>query len=158
AANAAAALSGTFVVNGSPTQTAMVESSGGRSQLAHLATAGGVTLVLLFLTGPLQYLPRCVLGAIVFPIAVGLADLRGLRNILPEGPGEFRLALATAAVVVVIGVEQGILLAMALSLLRHVRHSYRPHTAVLVEANAGLWQPTPAVPGALSGPGLVIFQ
>ena len=70
AANAAAALSGTFVVNGSPTQTAMVESSGGRSQLAHLATAGVVTLVLLFLTGPLQYLPRCVLGAIVFTIAV----------------------------------------------------------------------------------------
>ena len=70
AANAAAALSGTFVVNGSPTQTAMVESSGGRSQLAHLATAGVVALVLLFLTGPLQYLPRCVLGAIVFTIAV----------------------------------------------------------------------------------------
>src|SRR5262249_312990 len=37
AANAAAALSGTFVVNGSPTQTSMVESSGGRSQIAHLA-------------------------------------------------------------------------------------------------------------------------
>src|SRR5215468_6308700 len=54
AANATAALSGTFVVNGSPTQTAMVESSGGRSQLAHLATAVVVALVLLLLTGPLQ--------------------------------------------------------------------------------------------------------
>lgn len=158
AANAAAALSGTFVVNGSPTQTSMVEGSGGRSQLAHLATAGVVALVLLFLTGPLQYLPRCVLGAIVFTIAVGLIDLRGLRDILHESPGEFQLALATAAVVVVIGVEQGILLAMVLSLLRHVRHSYRPHTAVLVEDGAGQWRPTAAVPGTLSGPGLVIFQ
>ena len=72
AANAAAALSGTFVVNGSPTQTAMVERSGGRSQLAHLATAAVVAIVLLFLTGPLHYLPLCVLGAIVFTIAVGL--------------------------------------------------------------------------------------
>jgi sulfate permease, SulP family len=44
-----------------------------------------------------------------------------------------------------------------LSLLRHVRHSYRPHTAVLVE-DGGQWRPTPAVPGALSGPGLMIFQ
>jgi SulP family sulfate permease len=158
AANASAALSGTFVVNGSPTQTAMVERSGGQSQLAHLATAAIVALVLLFLTGPLQYLPRCVLGAIVFTIAVGLVDLRGLRDIQHESPGEFRLALVTAAVVVVIGVEQGILLAMGLSLLRHVRHSYRPHTAVLVEDGAGQWRPTPAVPGALSGPGLVIFQ
>ena len=157
AANAAAALSGTFVVNGSPTQTAMVESSGGRSQIAHLATAAVVAFVLLFLTGPLHYLPRCVLGGIVFTIAVGLVDVRGLRDILRESPGEFRLALITAAVVVLIGVEQGILLAIVLSLLRHVRHSYRPHTAVLVE-DSGQWRPIAAVPGALSGPSLVIFQ
>src|SRR4029077_6359270 len=158
AANAAAALSGTFVVNGSPTQTSMVESSGGRSQLAHLATAGVVALVLLFLTGPLQYLPRCVLGAIVFTIAVGLVDLRGLRDILRESPGEFQLALATAAVVVVIGVEQGILLAMVLSLFRHVRHSYRPHTAVLVEDGLGQWRATPGAAGAPNGPGGGVFQ
>jgi SulP family sulfate permease len=158
AANAAAALSGTFVVNGSPTQTAMVEGSGGRSQLAHLATAAVVAVVLLFLTGPLHYLPRCVLGAIVFTIAVGLIDVRSLRDIRRESRGEYRLALTTAAVVVVVGVEPGILLAMVLSLLRHVRHSYRPHSAVLVQEDSGHWRPTPAVAGALSGPGLVIFQ
>ncbi len=157
AANAAAALSGAFVVNGSPTQTAMVESSGGRSQFAHLVTAGVVALVLLFFSGPIRYLPRCVLAAIVFTIAVGLIDLRGLREIRSESPGEFRLAVTTAAVVVLIGVEQGILLAIVLSLLRHVGHSYRPHTAVLVE-EAGLWRPIPAVPGALSAPGLLVFQ
>jgi SulP family sulfate permease len=157
AANAAAALSGTFVVNGSPTQTAMVESSGGRSQLAHLATAAVVAFVLIFLTDPLHYLPRCVLGAIVFTIAVGLVDIRGLRDIRRESPGEFRLALLTAAVVVAIGVEQGILIAIVLSLFRHVRHSYRPHTAVLVE-EAGHWLSAPAAPGALSEPGIVIFQ
>jgi sulfate permease, SulP family len=158
AANGVAALSGTFVVNGSPTQTAMVESSGGRSQIAHLATASVVAIVLLFFTGPLQYVPRCVLGAIVFTIAIGLIDLRGLSDILRESPGEFHLALGTAAVVVLVGVEQGILVAMVLSLVRRVRHSYRPHTAVLVEDGAGQWRPTPAVPGALSGPGLVVFQ
>ena len=158
AANAVAALSGTFVVNGSPTQTAMVEGSGGRSQVAHLATAAVVASVLLFLTGPLQYLPTCVLGAIVFTVAVGLVDVRGLRDIRSESPGEFHLALATAGVVVLIGVEQGILVAMVLSLLRHVRHSYRPHTAVLVEDEAGQWRPTPSVPGTLSGPDLVIFK
>jgi MFS superfamily sulfate permease-like transporter len=158
AANAAAALSGTFVVNGSPTQTAMVESAGGRSQIAHLTTAALVALVLLFLTGPLHYLPRCVLGAIVFTIAVGLVDLHGLRDIRRESPGEYRLALGTAAVVVLLGVEQGILLAMVISLLRHVRHSYRPHTAVLVADSNGQWWPTPAVAGALSGPGMIVFQ
>jgi sulfate permease, SulP family len=158
AANAAAALSGTFVVNGSPTQTAMVESSGGRSQVAHLATAAVVALVLLFLTGPLQYLPRCVLGAIVFIIAIRLVDLRGLRGIRRESPGEYKLALASAAVVVLVGVEQGIVLAMVMSLVRIVRHSYHPHTAVLVEGQSGIWQLTPAVPGAVTEPGLVIYR
>jgi SulP family sulfate permease len=158
AANAAAALSGAFVVDGSPTQTAMVESSGGHSQLAQVATAAVVALVLLFLTKPLQYLPRCVLGAIVFFIAVRLIDVRGLRDIRRESPGEYALALLTAAVVVLVGVEQGILVAMVLSLLRIVRHSYRPHTGVLLEGKAEAWQLVPAVAGAVTEPGLVIYR
>lgn len=158
AANVTAALSGTFVVNGSPTQTAMVEGSGGRSQIAHLATAAVVVLVLLFLTGPLRFLPHAALAAIVFTIAVGLIDLRGLRDIGRESPGELKLGLVTAAMVVLLGVEQGILLAMALSLLRHVRQSYVPHTAVLVRDPNGQWQPVHAVAGLRSGPGLLIYR
>jgi MFS superfamily sulfate permease-like transporter len=158
AANAAAALSGTFVVDGSPTQTAMVESSGGQGQLAHVATAMAVAFVLLFLTKPLQYLPRCVLAAIVFFIAVRLIDVRGLRDIRRESPGEYALAVFTAAVVVLAGVEQGIVLAMVLSLLRIVRHSYRPHTGVLVVSQHDAWQLVPAVSGAVTAPGLVIYS
>lgn len=158
AANAASAFSGAFVVNGSPTQTAMMEGSGGRSQFAHVATAAVVSLVLLFLTHPLQYLPRCVLGAIVFVVAIRLVDLRGLRDIRRESPGEFILAVTTAGVVVLVGVEQGIVLAMVLSLLRIVRHSYHPHTAVLVQGEGGIWQLNPVVPGAITEPGLVIYR
>src|SRR5580658_8985382 len=158
AANTVASLSGAFVVNGSPTQTAMVESSGGRSQVAHVAAAAVVALVLLFLTQPLQYLPRCVLGAIVFIVAIRLVNLRGLRDIRRESPGEFLLALTTAGVVVLVGVEQGIVLAMVLSLLRIVHHSYRPHTAVLTRGEAGLWQLNPVVPGAVTEPGLVVYR
>jgi len=158
AANAAAALSGTFVVDGSPTQTAMVESSGGQSQLAQVATAIAVAFVLLFLTKPLQYLPRCVLGAIVFFIAVRLIDLRALRDIRRESPAEYTLAVFTAAVVVLVGVEEGILMAMVVSLLRIVRHSYRPHTGVLVVSQHDAWQLVPAVPGAVTEPGLVIYS
>jgi sulfate permease, SulP family len=158
AANAAAAFSGTFVVNGSPTQTAMVESSGGTNQLAHLATAGVVALVLLFLTGPLQFLPHCVLGAVVFTIAVRLIDVRALRAIRAESPGEFALAVTTAIVVIFVGVEQGILLAMGLSLFRIVHHSYRPHTAVLKQTPDGIWHLSPVVPGAITEPGIVIYR
>jgi high affinity sulfate transporter 1 len=158
AANAAAALSGTFVVNGSPTQTAMGEQAGASSQIAQLAFATVVVLVLLFLTGPLQYLPRCVLAAIVFTIAVGMIDVAGLRDVQRESPGEFKLALLTAAAVVVIGVEQGILLAIALSLLQHVRHSYRPHTNVITMDAKGRREPEPARPGLETAPGLIVYR
>ena len=67
-------------------------------------------------------------------------------------------ALITSAVVVLVGVEQGIVLAMVLSLLRIVRYSYHPHTAVLVESESGIWRLTPAVPGAVTEPGLVIYR
>jgi sulfate permease, SulP family len=158
AANAAAALSGAFVVNGSPTQTAMAERAGARSQVAQLVFAAAVLLVLLFLTGPLQYLPRCVLASIVFTIAVGMIDISGLRAIRRESPGEFYLAITTAAAVIAIGVEQGILLAIALSLFRHVRHSYSPHTIMLAPNPAGQWLAIPATPGKETEPGLIVYR
>jgi MFS superfamily sulfate permease-like transporter len=157
AANAAAALSGTFVVNGSPTQTAMVETSGGSNQMAHLSTALVVMLVLLFLTGPLQFLPVCVLGAIVFTIAVRLVDLRGLNDLHRKSPGEWILALVTAASVVLFGVEDGILLALVLSLLQHVRHSYKPSVAVKTQTADGNWQMSAVEPGRMAAPGLLVY-
>jgi MFS superfamily sulfate permease-like transporter len=158
AANAAAALSGAFVVNGSPTQTAMGVRVGAHSQVAQLVFALVVVIVLLFATGPLQYLPRCVLAAIVFTIAVRMIDLPGLAAVRRESPGEFALALTTAAAVVAVGVEQGILLAIALSLLRHVRHSYRPHTMVLTRGSDGPWMRVPAAPGVETEPGVIVYQ
>jgi SulP family sulfate permease len=158
AANAAAGLSGAFVVNGSPTQTAMADDAGARSQVAQLVFAGVVLLVLLYLTGPLQYLPRRVLAGIVFTIAVRMIDVKGLRAIRRESPGEFYLAVSAAAAVVAIGVEQGILLAIVLSLLRHVRHSYRPHTVVLAPDPAGGWEPTAVAPGQETEPGLIVYR
>jgi high affinity sulfate transporter 1 len=158
AANVAAGLSGTFVVNGSPTQTAMAEQVGARSQLAQLVLATGVLLVLLFLTAPLQYLPQCVLASIVFTIAIGMIEVTQLRDIRRESPGEFSLAIVTTAAVVAMGVEQGILIAIALSLFRHVRHSYRPHTMILAPGADGRWTPGPATPGRETAPGLIVYR
>ena len=157
-ANGAAALSGAFVGNGSPTQTAMAEQAGARSQLAQIVFAACVLVVLLAFTGQLQYLPRCVLAAIVFTIAIGMIDLATLRAMRPESPGEFKLALVTAGAVAVIGVEQGVLLALALSLLRHVRQSYRPHTEVLQHDVAQGWIAVPATPGHETEPGLILYR
>ena len=158
AANAAAALSGGFVVNGSPTQTAMMEDAGGRSQLAQMTTAVVVGAVLLFLTGPLQHLPTCVLGAMVFLVALRLIDFAELRNIRSESPQEYALAVMTAAVVVLVGVEEGILLAMVVSLMRVVRHGYHPHSGVLQANPDGSWKLVPVGPNVVTEPGLVLYR
>jgi MFS superfamily sulfate permease-like transporter len=158
AANAAAALSGGFVVNGSPTQTAMMEDAGGRSQLAQVSTAVVVGVVLLFLTGPLQHLPTCVLGAMVFLVAMRLIDLKELKNIRSESPQEYALAVMTAAVVVLVGVEEGIVLAMVVSLARVVRHDYHPHSGVLQANPDGSWNLVPAAADVETEPGLVLYR
>jgi SulP family sulfate permease len=82
AASVAAGLSGTFVVNGSPTKTQMVDGAGGTSQIAQLGTGVIVAIVLLFLTVPIQYMPEAVLASVVFLIGIELVDLPGMRRVL----------------------------------------------------------------------------
>jgi sulfate permease, SulP family len=158
AANAAAAFSGTFVVNGSPTKTQIVDSAGGRSQLAPLFTAAVVLIVLLLLTGPLAYMPDAALAAVVFLIAVELIDIRGMRSIQACRKHEFAVALITTAAVVVLGVEYGIALAIIASIVDHLRHSYSPLNSVLVKSPAGHWQSVPVAPGARTEEGLVVYR
>ena len=158
AANVAAALSGTFVVNGSPTQTQVADSAGGRSQLVQLTTSVVVLVVLLLLTGPLASLPTAALAAIVFLIAAGLIDVRGMRSILASRRHEFTIALLTAAAVVILGVEEGIALAVAISIIDHLRHTSHPRSSVLVKSPAGHWQPAPVRPGARTEEGLAVYR
>jgi high affinity sulfate transporter 1 len=156
-ANLAAGCSSTFIVNGSPTKTAMVDTAGGRTQLAHLTTATMVLLVLLFLTGPLSHLPNAVLASIVFLIGVKLVDLRGLTDIYRKKRKEFGLAIATAVTVVGVSVEYGIVMALVLSLILHVRHSYRPHTALILRDPMEHWRLESVAPGKFTEPGLIMY-
>jgi len=157
-ANVGAGLSGAFVVNGSPTASEMVDSAGGRCQLAQITSSVIVLLVLLFLIGPLAYLPVAVLSAVVFLICVDLIDVKGMRQIFRERPAEFGVALITAATVVLVGVEQGILLAMFLSLVSHTRHGYLPKNAVIVAAPPEGWKSAPVATQGQLLPGLLVYR
>ncbi|MFX1695388.1 SulP family inorganic anion transporter [Paraburkholderia sp. A1RI-2L] len=158
AANAAAAFTGTFVVNGSPTKTEMVDEAGGRTQIAHLTTAAIVLLVLLFLTRPLSLLPAAVLSAIVFMIGVKLIDAKGLAELYRMQKDELIVASLTAGVVVFVDVMHGILAAVVLSLIAHVRHSYRLHTRVLTRSPSGHWVPHRVEPNLFAVPGIVVYR
>jgi len=157
-ANIGAGLSGTFVVNGSPTKTQMVDSAGGRSQLALLVTAAVVLLVLLFFTAPLAYMPEAVLSAVVFLIGLDLIDLEGMRRVFRQRRSEFWVALGTTLTVVLVGVEQGILLAIVLSLVDHTRRGYHPRNVVLVPGDKGTWHAQPVSTHAQVLPGLMIYR
>jgi sulfate permease, SulP family len=158
AANAAAAFSGTFVVNGSPTKAQIVDSAGGRSQLSQLCASAVVLVVLVLLTGPLAYLPEAALAAVVFVIAVELIDISGMRRILALRKHEFAVALLTTVAVIVLGVEYGIVLAIIASIVDHLRHSYCPLNSVLVKSPEGHWRPVPPGPGARTEEGLVVYR
>ncbi len=158
AANLAAGLTGTFVVNGSPTKTEIVDTAGGRSQVAQLATVAVVLIVILFLTQPISYLPNPVLAAIVFSIGLRLIDINGMRSIFKTHREEFYLAIFTAATVVCVGVKEGIVLAVMLSLILHVRHSYRPHSAIIIPDQDKNWQPIPVQMCQISAPDLIIYR
>jgi SulP family sulfate permease len=157
-ANIGAGLSGTFVVNGSPTKTQMVDSAGGHTQLSLIVTTFIVLLVLLFLTAPLAYMPEAVLSAVVFLIGIDLIDLKGMRSVYAQRRSEFWVALITTLMVVFVGVEQGILLAIVLSLIDHTRRGYRPKNIVLVPAGSGTWRAMPVASGAQAAPGLLIYR
>ena len=157
AANAAAGLSGTFVVNGSPTKTAVVDSAGGRTQVSQLATALVVLVVLLFATGLIARLPNAALAALVFLIGVRLVDVRSLRQIYRFRRATFAVALAALLGVVLLGVERGIFLAVGLSILDHLRQEYHPKDVVLRLAD-GHWQAHKAERGTETEPGLLVYR
>ena len=158
AANLAAGFSGTFVVNGSPTKTEMVDEAKSRTQVAQLTTAVVVAIVLLFLTAPLQYLPNAVLSAVVFLIGLKLVDIANMREIWRLRQEEFWVSLATAAVVVGVGVEQGIILAIVLSVILHVRRHYTPRNRVVTWDADGQLTLSHPEPGTVSEPGLVVYR
>jgi sulfate permease, SulP family len=157
-ANAGAALTGSFVVNGSPTKTQMLDAAGGHSQVAHLTMAAVVAGVLLFGTAAIAALPVAALSAIVFLIGIDLLHVGELRRVRLERPSEFWIAVAAAGCVLVAGVELAIVLAMLLSLIDHVRRGYRPHNSVVVRGPDGHRRLEPVHEGGEYEPGLVVYR
>ena len=78
--------------------------------------------------GPLSYMPNAVLASVVFLIGIRLIDFKGMSEILPPARRTSSPSPPiTAAIVVVVGVEQGIVLAIIASIVEHIDHSYHPY-------------------------------
>ena len=128
-------------MNGSPTKTAMVDRpAAGRSSRSSSPRSSSRSCCC---SSPARCrtCPNAVLAAVVFLIAVALVDADGMRDDPAPAPVEFWVALVTAATVVFVGVQQGIILAMALSIVVHLRHSYRPSAVCSPHDGSGEWRP-----------------
>ena len=158
AADFAAGLSGTFVVNGSPTKTQILDENGGRSQVSNITMSAVVLLFALFLTSLLTNMPEATLAGIVFMIGVSLIDIPGLKKIRAERASEFAIACLTGFVVFAVGVEQGIILAIVASILEVIRRAYSPKDFVLVQQPDGEPSYVVAEAGTQSASGLIVFR
>jgi high affinity sulfate transporter 1 len=159
AANIAAALSQGFAVSGADSRTAMSDAAGGRTRATGLVTAASIATVLLFFTGPLQYVPIAALGAVLVKAASSLLDLRSLRVFYQMDRRELALSLVATLGVAAVGAVQGIFVAVILAILRFVRLVSRPRVEILGKAPGlpGL-HATDRHRGATTVPGLLLFR
>lgn len=158
-ANVASSLTQGFAISGASSRTAMNDMTGGRTQLVSIVAAASIALVLMFLTGPLKYVPTAALGAVLVMAAFSLVDIATLRSLWHEARGEFAICVAATIGVVALGSLKGILLAVVMALLRFIRIVARPSFEVLgtVEGMKG-FHGIDRHPDARRTPGLVLFR
>jgi len=148
-----------FPVAASESRTVVNDSAGGRTQMVSLAASVVVLSVLLFLTPVFAYLPTAMLGAVVIVAAISLIDVEGIVRLWRVRSWEGALSLMTMAAVLVFGILEGILIAVALSLGALIRRATLPHDAVLgrLKGRPG-YQDVENRPGSETLPGLVIYR
>jgi high affinity sulfate transporter 1 len=159
AANLAAGLFQGFPVSTSGSRTAVADQAGSRSQVTGVVGAAVIVFVIVFATSLMQYVPNPVLGAVVIAAALSLADIPATRRLWQQRRMEFGLATIAFLGVALLGVLQGILIAVALSILNVFRRLWWPHQAELgrVEGITGLHD-TESYPDAERLPGLVVYR
>lgn len=131
AANVAAALSGAYPVHGGLSRSVINFAAGAQTPLASLITAASMAVIIYFFTGLFYYLPLAVLAASIMVAVASLVDVAALKASWAYDRADALSLLATALGVMVLGVEAGIVLGVAMSLAALVWRSSHPHIAVV---------------------------
>jgi high affinity sulfate transporter 1 len=158
-ANLATGLFTGFPVTTSSSRTAVAFQSGARTQLTGIVAAVLVLAMLLFVPGLVQDMPQPVLAAIVITASISLFDVAELRRLWRARRAEFLLAMACLLGVAFVGVLQGIVVAVGLSVLYIFKRAWSPYSAVLGHA-PGLqgWHDVTRFPDAQQIPGLLVIR
>ncbi len=157
AGSVVAGLVGSFPVDASPPRTGAVVTAGGRTQAGALGAAL-VVLLLIPVANILEDVPLTTLAAILIYVALRLFKPGDLRAIARFDPFEFGLTTVTLLAVVLIGVEQGIAVAVGLAILDRVRLSAQPQLHVLGRIPSSTsWAPLSKQFPAAEVPGVLVL-
>ena len=150
-------LIGAFPVDASPPRTAVVSETGGRSQIAGLAAAAIVILLLAFGASLLHQIPNAALGGVLLFVALRIIRVKQIVVIYKQSFGEFLLIVLTAAAIIVLPIEQGVGLGIALSLLHGIWSTTRAHVLVFerVPGTSIWWPSSSSLPGERE-PGIIV--
>ena len=145
----------------SGSRTAVSDQMGGKSQWVGLIAAALTIVFLLFFTPLLAPLPTVVLGAIIIVASFGLLDVAAFRFLRQVRSVEFWLAVVTAFGVLTVGILQGVLVAVMLSLVNVIYHISRPHDALLDDVDVGggtVYRGVADKATTLTEPGLIVYR
>jgi MFS superfamily sulfate permease-like transporter len=123
-----------------------------------LVAAAAIALVLLFLTGPLQYVPDAALGAVLVMAAFSLFNVADVRMLWHESKSEFAICVVATLGVVAVGAIDAIAFAVILAMLRFVRMVARPTCEVLGRIEGRGFHSVERHPQAVTVPGLCLFR
>jgi len=159
AANVAAGFFQGFAISTSSSRTAVAEQSGARSQLTGVVGAGLVLLLLLFLNSLLADLPQAALAAVVIGAALTLMDIGILRCVWKVRRSAVIISLVASLGVILLGVLQGIVVAVALAILLFFRRNWWPYGEVLgMPDEVEGWHSMDHYPSAHQLPDIVVFR
>jgi MFS superfamily sulfate permease-like transporter len=148
AGSVAAALIGAFPVNASPPRTAIVRESGGQSQVAALAAVALVVALVIAASGLTAYVPQAALAGILLYVAWRIFRINEMREIYRRGGLEILLVAASAAFVIALPIETGMLLAIVMSFVHSLYIVAKPYCVELarVPGSTVWWPPVPGAP------------
>lgn len=131
AANLAAGFFQAYPVAGGLSQSSVNDKAGAKTPLALVFASVTIGLCLMFLTGLLANLPNVVLAAIVLVAVKGLIDIGELRHVWRVSRLEFIVSMVAFAAVLLLGILNGVLVAVLVSMLLIIRRAAHPHVAIL---------------------------
>jgi len=130
-ANLLAGIFSGFPVSTSGSRTAVAEQSGAKTQLTAVVAAILVLAMLLFMPGLVQHMPQPVLAAVVITASISLFEYSAFRHLWKIRKSELVLAIVSVMGVALVGVLEGIVIAVVLSIVQFFERAWRPHSAVL---------------------------